>query len=209
MNASQTAQASQPSTSLSIRDRERLRDGDAQTLQAFFDSHFSSVYKRIYRQVRNQLDAEDLTQDVFLRIQNSLPRLDPTKAIEPWISAILRNRIIDHWRSRGNLRESFSYDAEEEQSFFPVSRAGLPSEAQEQMESESIVRSAIDSLPKRLRSVLTMRFYDGYSFGDIAKRLGLNTATARKRYSRAIDALRSSASLADLHLPGMIAPSNN
>jgi RNA polymerase sigma-70 factor (ECF subfamily) len=190
-------------------DRMNLRNGNTQALRKFFDTHSKSIHRRILAQVRNQLDAEDLTQDVLLRIQKFLPKLDPTKAIEPWISAILRNRIIDHWRTRGNRRDSFSYDAEEQPSFFPESRVAQPYGAQEQLESEHIVRSAIDGLPPRQHAVLTLRFYEGYSFEEIAAQLDLAPATARKRYSRALEALRSSPALVDLHLSESISPALN
>ncbi len=197
-----TIQASMQASSSSAPDllfRSQLQQGQPRATQQFFETYFPRVYRRVLQQVREQSVAEDLTQDIFLRIQRSLPRFEPAKPLGPWIATIVKNRITDHWRSRGLSRDTLSLDQLEVSRGVGAVSCDSPSAGQEHSEAVSIVQRAINGLPKSLRSVLQLRVYEGLSFDAIGELLELTSPTARKRYSRALEALRSSGPLAQLH----------
>jgi len=98
-----------------VKDPERelrlsLQNLEPKALDQFFERYFNSIYSRVFSQVRNRQDAEDLTQDVLLKLQRAFPSLDPSRQLDPWVNTILKNRVLDHWRHRGAKRDSVSYD---------------------------------------------------------------------------------------------------
>ncbi len=179
--------------------RMNLRDRKPGALERLFRAYFDSIHRRVLFQVRNRELAEDLTQDIFLKIQRSLPGFNPALHLDPWIAAIVRNRIHDHWRARGNARDRLSLDQEEDLHSSFSAPDSTPFEQQAQSETEQVVHEAIHSLPASQREVVALRIYEGLSFDEIAGRLDVTAGTARKRYSRALNGLRSNAPLAHLH----------
>ena len=100
-------------------DREALRDRDPEVLERFYNLYFDRVYAYVRRLLREAHLAEDLTQDIFMHIHQSLPSYDPTRALRPWVFTIATNKTRDFWRSRRHqetLREVGSMDGEGERS---------------------------------------------------------------------------------------------
>jgi len=167
--------------------RERLLSHDNEALARFFDSYFDWVFTRVHRRIRNRQMAEDLTQDIFLKIHKGLPRFDADKSLKPWVLTILNNHLRDHWRSQATQRT--------QQGIEEISES-LPSltvendNSLERSETEASLRRAIYKLPMAMRSVLLLRTYDELSFVQIARLLEVTPGAARKRYSRAIGELR-------------------
>jgi RNA polymerase sigma-70 factor (ECF subfamily) len=168
-----------------------LQAGDPIALGSFFDAHFSNIYSFVHRQVRHDQLAEDLTQDVFLNFHRSTERLDPERRLEPWLYTIAVNRMRDHWRSASYRVTEPNQDAEGEEFDRGLSSADeLPTERIERDERAGTLHAAIEELPESLRSTLTLRAIEGLSFKRIAEIIGRNEVAVRKRYSRAVNALR-------------------
>lgn len=169
----------------------RLQQGDSAALGDFFDAHFDNIYSFIHRQVRHDQQAEDLTQDVFLNFHRSTARLDPERKLEPWLFTIAVNRMRDHWRSSSYRATEPNQDANgEEYDRGLPSGEELPEVRLERLERAGALHDAIDALPESLRSTLTLRALKGLSFSRIAEIIGRNEVAVRKRYSRAVNALR-------------------
>ena len=166
---------------------ERLRSRDPEALERFFDLYFDPVYGRVRGLVENTHEAEDLTQDIFLKIHRSLPSFDPKRSLRAWVFAIAMNRIRDHWRSRRTLRET-DHDDDGTASI----DSERPDSELERQERDDEVMRAVYRLPFGMRLVFLLRIYDGLTFETIAKILKLTPAAARKRYSRALKLLRKS-----------------
>ncbi|MFT5292494.1 MAG: RNA polymerase sigma-70 factor (ECF subfamily) [Planctomycetota bacterium] len=175
--------------------RQRLTEREPEALARFFDDNFESVKNRIRVMVRNQQDTEDLTQEVFLRIHRALPRFDPEKRLAPWISTILTNRVRDHWRAR---RSTTSLDGTEEREGLQIAAPEAAASDLEREELGSVVRGAIERLPRDMRTVLRLRTFDELSFESIGRQLQLTPDAARKRYSRAMQSLRDLLPAAEL-----------
>ncbi len=160
-------------------------------LEAFFDHYFTRVYAYIRRLVREEHLAEDLTQDVFLHVQRSLPSYDPERPLSPWVYTIATNKVRDLWRSRRHQEERHMQrvDAEEGGPTL-VADDPQPSDEMETTEVQDEVREAVEELPEMLKTTFVLRFYEGLSFEAIGQMVDRNEAAVRKRYSRALSELR-------------------
>jgi len=171
--------------------RVRLARRDPAALALFFDAFFDRVYAYLRRLVADEHLAEDLTQDVFLQAHRALASYDPARDPRPWLFTIATNKLRDHWRARaarGENREA-SLDQEE----LGALALGLPPPPDQLPSSEELVtrvRAAIQALPEGLRATVLLRVYEGLSFEDIGRILERNEVATRKRYSRALGALR-------------------
>ena len=173
--------------------RERLARREPAALARFFDAYFERVYAYLRRLVGDEHTAEDLTQDVFLQAHRALPSYDPARDPRPWLFTIATNKLRDHWRARAAQGASTVTSLDQEEL---VERAGAAEEETRPFGGEeelaTRVRAAIDDLPGGLRATVLLRVYEGLSFEDIGRILERNEVAVRKRYSRALTALRES-----------------
>jgi len=173
--------------------RRRLAEREPEALARFFDATFDRVYAYLRRMVADEHLAEDLTQDVFLQVQRSLATYDPERDPRPWVLMIATNKLRDHWRSRAHHegRQETSLDQDELSERLPAASRG-PDADLTRDEFASELNAAIERLPAGLRAALLLRVYEGLSFEEIGILLERNEVAARKRYSRALEALRES-----------------
>jgi len=170
--------------------RERLASRDPDALDRLFDRHFSEIHQIVARAVQSEHTAEDLTQEVFVKVYESLPTYDPERPLGPWLHAIARNRVRDHWRSLGRPDAAGpSLDGDERPRLLDEGAIG-PLESIERDEFEDELDRAVRRLPRGLRRTVEMRVFAGLSFEDVARRLDRTTIAVRKRYSRALGMLR-------------------
>ena len=135
-----------------------------------------------------------------MHVYKSLPRYDTSRALRPWVFTIATNKVRDFWRSRRHrdtLRET-SYEDSGADSL-RASKEPAPQGVLENEELGVALTEAIERLPDSMRSTLLLRYFEGMSFEAIGKILDRNEAAVRKRYSRAMEFLRSD--LADLREP--------
>lgn len=176
---------------LTLEERRLLpRRGEA-ALARFFDVWFPRIYSFVRRTVADEHLAEDLTQEVFAHVHRALESYDPERELKPWVFTIAANKIRDHWRSRRHrdTREETAMESEEGHDLLPG--VFTPPEGdltREELQRE--VQRAISELPEGMRLTLTMRLYEGLSFEEIGRVLDRNDVAVRKRYSRALEALR-------------------
>ncbi len=170
--------------------REGLARREPAALARFFDVYFERVYAYLRRLVGDEHLAEDLAQDVFLQAHRALPSYDPGRDPRPWLFTIATNKLRDHWRARATHAESAVTSLDHEELVERAGAAPAPTLPADGVELATRVRAAIDALPGGLRATVLLRVYEGLSFEDIGRILERNEAAARKRYSRALAALR-------------------
>ncbi len=189
--AADATPSSEPSQSFPPELREGLARREPAALARFFDLYFERVYAYLRRLVGDEHLAEDLTQDVFLQAHRALASYDPTRDPRPWLFTIATNKLRDHWRSRAAHASNSVTSLDHEDLVERVGAAPVePAESADEGQLAARVRSAIDALPGGLRATVLLRVYEGLSFEDIGRILERNEAAARKRYSRALAALR-------------------
>ena len=149
-------------------------------------THSARVYRLAYRLTGNPHDAEDLTQEVFVRVFRSLSSYTPG-TFEGWLHRITTNLFLDQARRKSKIRfDALSDDAE---SRFP-SRAAAPDAQVMDGIFEDDVESALAALPPDFRAAVVLCDIEGLSYEDIADVLGLKLGTVRSRIHRGRSMLR-------------------
>ena len=171
---------------------ERLRDRDPEALARLYESNVERVFGYTRRVLGDEQAAEDLTHDIFLQVYRALPGYDPSKKVRPWLFTIAANKIRDHFRSlpRREAARHVSLDDEDEQRPRLASHERSPGADLARRELERDVRRVMGKLPESMRAALELRIFEGLSFDAMARALGRNVSAVRKRYSRALKALR-------------------
>lgn len=141
---------------------------------------FSGQLGRFIRaRVADPATAEDILQDVFVKIQSRLDRLRDATKLQGWIYLIARNAIIDHYRTR---RETVAV---------PESLVAEPSPPSEEMEAlKAAFRRMIDSLPEPYREALVLTEFEGLTQQELANRVGISLSGAKSRVQRGREQLK-------------------
>lgn len=149
--------------------------------------HSARVYRLAYRLTGNRADAEDLTQEVFLRVFRSLASYVPG-TFEGWLHRITTNLFLDQARRRGRLRID---PLGEGAALIPASaESGSPERRFEHDNLDVDVQAALDALPPAFRAAVVLRDLEGLSYEEIATTLGISLGTVRSRIHRARAQLR-------------------
>lgn len=164
-----------------------VRRRDPEALAAFFEHYFDRIYAMVYRLLGDRHAAEDVAQEVFLKVHRAAHTLDPHREPLPWITTIAYNACRDLWRSGAyRLSKQAASIDDPEQNTNLVTRAEDPEQRLLTAERTEQVRRAILALPETLRAVVVLREYQEASYEQIAEMTGTTTVAARKRYSRAL-----------------------
>jgi RNA polymerase sigma-70 factor (ECF subfamily) len=159
------------------RDRERVQHMPTMTTERVWEEFHTPLQQFIRRRVSDEDTAEDILQDVFLKIHKHMDALKDVRKLEGWIYQITRNAIIDVYRSRRHettLEAAELLDLPEKlPDGDPVSEL-LPS-----------VRAMVRSLPELDRQALILTEYQGLTQRELAKRMGLSFSGAKSRVQRA------------------------
>jgi len=172
-------------------DLEGVRRRDPEALAALFERHFDRVYAFVYRLLGDRSLAEDMTQEVFLKVHRAAHQLDPTRDPGPWLMTIAHNACRDLWRSSAwkLTRRAASLDADPPLAASLTAGTHEPERDLIAAERERLVQEALLQLPEPLRVAIVMHDYQGMGHDEIAAATGIHHAAARKRYSRALAAL--------------------
>jgi RNA polymerase sigma-70 factor (ECF subfamily) len=157
------------------------RDPDA--LACFFDAAFPYVYNLALRLTGDRHAAEDVTQEVFLKVHRAAERLDPSRNPRPWVTTIAYNAVRDVARRRSTRPED-PVDAAEIGERSPGT--GTPEEVLLQREREQLLERALGELDDLSRTVVVLHDFGGHSHEEIADIVEASHAAVRKRYSRAL-----------------------
>jgi RNA polymerase sigma factor (sigma-70 family) len=170
---------------------ESARLGEPEALAALFEACFDSIYGLAARMMGDKTLAEDVVQEVFLRLHKAAATIDTSRDPRPWLRTMTANLCRDHWRSFGAKvsRKAVAVDGDLNQAP-PLTNGGPTPEAQAISSQQARqVQAAIDKLPEQLREVVVLRDYEGLGHEEIATIVGASPAAVRKRYSRALSAL--------------------
>jgi RNA polymerase sigma-70 factor, ECF subfamily len=121
-----------------------------------------------------EADAEDILQDVFLRIHTHLDTIRDMDKLESWIYQVARNSINDYYRSRRSLVELQELPVEDEHK-----------EENQDEDLAPYIRSLVETLPEPYRQALILTEYEGLSQKELAQRLGISFSGAKSRVQRA------------------------
>jgi RNA polymerase sigma-70 factor (ECF subfamily) len=162
---------------------QRCLQGDQAAWDAIVHQHWRKVFNVAYKFVGRHDQAEDLTQDIFLKIFKSLDTFDRRANFQTWLISVSRNLCIDHYRSVRKERETIDRDRDASE-LAPQSNEQSPFAALEQRDRVVLLRQALAGLPETLRTAVIMRDIQELSYQDIADRLQLPEGTVKSRINR-------------------------
>jgi RNA polymerase sigma factor (sigma-70 family) len=160
-------------------------DGDANALSTLVTRYKDKIFTSIYLLVKDRYLAEDLFQDVFIRIIDTLKggRYTDEGKFLPWAMRIAHNLCVDHFRK---VKRNPTIKTSDDRDIFEVlnfSEAGVDNRIMNEQTSDK-VRRMVDLLPEDQREVIILRHYADLSFKEISQltNCSINTALGRMRY---------------------------
>jgi len=157
---------------------KRIKDGDEDCLDALVKVHLPRVYSSIYRLVPES-DVDDVTQDVFIGLMDSISSFEGRSAFATWFHRIAMNKVADYHRKSSRRRENINKDYIH-QVFNPW----------DETDNELALEDLLKGIPMKYRDILILRHSEGLSFVDIADKLALSYEATRSRYRRAMLLIR-------------------
>src|ERR1044072_149199 len=176
---------SDPSVSTDAIDMliQRCLGGDQVAWEEIVRQHRRKVFNIAYRFTGRHDEAEDLTQDIFLKIFRSLHTFDRRANFQTWLVSVSRNLCIDHYRSVRKERETIDRDVDANE-LAPTSAEPGPVAALEQADRVMLLKQALSALPDTLRTAVLMRDIQELSYQEIADQLRLPEGTVKSRINR-------------------------
>ncbi len=169
----------------------RCMDGDSGAWAELVREHHRRVYGLCYRFTGSPADAEDLTQDVFLKIYSNLASFDMNRgSLQVWITTMTRNLLVDNFRRTKNQRVTGSLDDgwDQTEELKPVDRLTAqgpsPHEMAARKELEKMVQEALSHVSVELREAVILRDLQDMDYKEIAQVLGIPEGTVKSRISR-------------------------
>lgn len=171
----------------------RVGQGDHDAFEALVTKHQHAVVGTVAKMLGNASEAEDIAQQVFVRLWKSAPRYKPTAKFTTFLFTITRNLVFNETRRRQRKKEH-SLDEQEDDWHrqVPESEQGQPDAQLLQSEMRAAVDQAIQSLPEKQRLAVVLRRYEQMPYEEIAKVLDLSVSAVKSQLFRARTALRES-----------------
>jgi RNA polymerase sigma-70 factor (ECF subfamily) len=166
---------------------EQARKGDPAAWEKLVIRHSKRIYNLCYRFVGRMDQAEDLTQEVFIKVFRNLSSYNPeTGQFVTWIMSVGRNLLIDHYRHSKDDRATVSADENEEFSLLDTVPSNQPS-PQSELEREeraTVLRGALRRLPPQLREAVILRDLEELTYEEIGEILKVPEGTVKSRINR-------------------------
>jgi RNA polymerase sigma-70 factor, ECF subfamily len=162
---------------------QRCLQGDQVAWEQIVRQYWRKVFNVAYKFVGKHDEAEDLTQDIFLKIFRALSTFDRRANFQTWIISISRNLCIDHYRSVRKERQTIARDVDSND-LQPVTTERNPYAQAEHQDLRAQLRQALETLPLTLRTAVVLRDLQELSYQEIADRLGLPEGTVKSRINR-------------------------
>ena len=162
---------------------ERCLSGDQAAWEVIVRLYWRRVFNIAYTFVGRHDEAEDLAQDVFLKLFKSLHTFNRRANFSTWLISVTRNLCIDHYRSVRREREAVNHDVDVDSLSRPAT-TDSPLTSLEHRDRLQLLRTALDKLAPSLRTAIMLRDIQELSYQDISARLGVPEGTVKSRINR-------------------------
>jgi RNA polymerase sigma-70 factor (ECF subfamily) len=162
---------------------ERCLAGDQAAWEDIVRLHRRKVFNIAYKFVGKHDLAEDLTQDIFLKLYRSLDTFDRRANFQTWLISVSRNLCIDHYRSVRKERETMNRDIDPS-TLMPVAKDRSAYAQLELRDRVQLLRAALETLPPTLRTAVLMRDIQEMTYQEIADQLHVPEGTVKSRINR-------------------------
>ncbi len=178
---------------LKRRDEQLILDyfhGDEKSLEFLIKRYLNPIYGFVYRYVGNSQNAEDITQETFIKVWKNLKKYDKNKSFKSWIYTIAKNTTFDFLKKKKPILFSEFENSNAKNAFIDnlVDLSPLPNKIVEQ---KNIIALAMKKLSSKYRLVLSLYYKNCLNFQEIAQLLGESLNTVKSRHRRGLVLLRS------------------
>lgn len=156
---------------------ERARVGDQGAFRELVNRYHRDVYRTVYSRIMNREDAEDITQETFIKALMALPQLESPHKFKQWIRRIAINTCINYVKRYNKLAEILEFCLPEEE--LALLRM-IPAE-----EYQTWLTEAIQALSETSQRVIWLYYFEGLSYAEMAERVGVSVSTVRSRLHEA------------------------
>ncbi len=168
---------------LQLVDRAKRGDGDA--LAGLYDAYVQRIYRYVALRLRDASEAEDLTEQVFMKMLESIASFQPSRApFSAWLFRIAHNLVVDHQRKQRSRARYIQMEA-------PLLRSEDPSELAVVEVQMAAVREAVKKLPASQQQVIALRFGGQQSIAEVAQVMSRSQAAVKSLQYKAIQTLRA------------------
>jgi RNA polymerase sigma-70 factor (ECF subfamily) len=171
---------------------KKAKEGDSKAYEGLLKKYKNSVFNLVYRMVRDIQEAEDLTQEAFIKAFNSLTSFNEEYAFSTWLYKIATNNCIDFFRKRKlqtySLDKPIQYKDSEIHHEIPDTDLN-PEKSILAQERSKIIQDAIETLPEKYYTAIVLRHNEEKSYEEIAEILNLPLGTVKARIFRAREML--------------------
>lgn len=158
---------------------ELVLEGDDRAFEYLFNRYRDAIHRLFVQRLGGVNDADDLLQETFIKVYINLHRYSTVYTFGQWVYTIARNTFIDFVRRR---QEDLPFD---EKFSAPVSSAPTPEERFINLQQRAQIDHYLGRLAPRYRQLIVMRFFDEYSYEEIAEKLALPLGTVKTQIHRA------------------------
>ena len=169
----------------------RAADGREDGFEELVRRYQRPIAAYVYRMVGDYEAALDLTQEVFIKVYNSLRRYRSEFKFSTWIYKIAHNSAVDHLRRRGGREQALLREFDGEQYDLPIeSRRPSPEQESERAERRAEIEQVVSGLPSAYRELVVLRHSHDLSYDEISEVTGLPLGTVKNRLFRAREVMR-------------------
>lgn len=166
----------------------RVRDGELDRLSELFERHHRRLYQFFRRLVGDAAAAEDLVQEVFVRLIKYRQSFRADAEFTPWLFTLARNAGVDHFRARPR---ELPHEEDAPEPAAPVESYPHPSAELERREQTELLQAALGRLPHEKRELLVLARFGEMRYERIGELLGISVGAVKVRVHRALKELRA------------------
>ena len=171
---------------------QRLLYRDLRAFRALFDRYGNLVYSAALRVVRDAQIAEDMVQEIFLRIWRKPDSYVAQRGrFVTWLTSVTRNRAVDEIRSRGRRFRHETASPEEQERELPAPDTNDPALTVELADQRRLILAALAQIPQEQRQIIELAYFGGFTQQEIAQRLSQPLGTVKTRIRDGMQRLRS------------------
>lgn len=165
---------------------QRAKQGEPEAFEQLYEAHFDRIYRYLLLKVRNRADAEDMTQQVFLKALESVRSFHwRGVSFSAWLFRIAHNQAVDHFRTKGK-QKTLPLDEARSVSMTDIDPVAL---AEQELRIEELA-TACQRLSEAQQEVISLRFAGGLSVAETAKTMGKSEGAVKVLQHEAIVKLR-------------------
>jgi len=163
--------------------------GDNNSLEFLIGKYLKYIYNFVYKNVGDQAFAEDITQEVFIKVWKNIRKFDQDKNFKSWILQIAKNTTIDFLRKKKTIPFS-RFENEKGQNILIEKIVAKPLNLLENLSDKRTLAMALSGLTKQEQKLINLRYNEGMGFKEIAEVFQESINTIKSRYRRVIMDLR-------------------